>query len=534
MGAANSKTAEQTVKQNDQKQLLLTTINKISSSLILNTNNEDLIKFMEPDHCEKIINLTSNILNDNFTKNQLRIINENIKQTNNNIKQTNNNIKQTNNNIKYGESDNTFESLNDVKPNDKIYETKQKICNEISVYYVKIAHIFSAIKTIIDSDKPICNKKEMFKYKEDKSKPDYNATISSEICTRKNTNNTDTLEMENGIPELENLYKDKYDNNNNIFVMSEASKINYEADLINFYKSYTGNKKPENIKRFSDIPVFEYKSMELCNKMKEKSSGILKGTTTNNNIINFANHLAEIMNKSSIFDKQLIDILNYIFVPDGDEYIINEKITFDAVDQLIKRVREIIMEIYIICEKDYRTGLELFEKILLDKNIELAVMRINFGKEIDAKDNKIKYEEKKMQEDDEAKIQYDKEKEEEERNKNNEEIRNLEKREYEEKAVENLNDVDIKNFDKDYDADENVERLMELMQNPTFKQEFEKNIPNIKTDADFNLVIAEILQKMELDNYDAKNDVENDAENDVENGNESIASNEELSQLNKL
>ena len=78
MGNANTN-IKKNVKNEYSNDLLFRTVNKISSDLILNTNNEDLLQFMNPEYCDKMINLTSNILNDNFTKNQLNIINNKIK-----------------------------------------------------------------------------------------------------------------------------------------------------------------------------------------------------------------------------------------------------------------------------------------------------------------------------------------------------------------------------------------------------------------------------------------------------------------------
>jgi len=137
------------------------------------------------------------------------------------------------------------------------------------------------------------------------------------------------------------------------FVMSEKQKKIYDSDVSKFYKSYTGDDKPDEIKRFSDIPVLKYKSIEICEKMKDKSKSKLKGNSKNNNIVNFANHLANIMNNSRKFDKNLIIILNYLFIPDENnvDYIINDNLSFDDINEIIEKVRKIIMELYIVCDK---------------------------------------------------------------------------------------------------------------------------------------------------------------------------------------
>jgi len=368
MGNATSKKdLKKGLERDFSSDLLFRKINKISSDLILNSNNDDLLQFMDPEYCNKIINITANILNENFTKNQIKIINNKIK------KNKKKSVESFIENLK---------SINDSIYDENISNKKKKICEQIATYYVKIVHIFSAIKNVIDEDNPICNKTKKFKYDKDEKKKEFDITVSADICNKKGGSpeikKIRTLSDENGIPELENLYKDKYIPETERFVMSEKQKKLYDSDVSKFYKSYTGNDKPEEIKRFSDIPILKYKSVEICKKMNEKSRSKLKGNSKNDNLINFASHIANIMNNSRKFDKNLIKILDYLFIPDKDgiDYIINENLSFEDIDNIIEKVRKIIMELYIICDKDYRKGIKLFENILLDKNIELAKLRL--------------------------------------------------------------------------------------------------------------------------------------------------------------
>jgi len=111
-----------------------------------------------------------------------------------------------------------------------------------------------------------------------------------------------------------------------------------------------------------------------------------------------------------MFDNNLIDILNYLFIPNdsGKDYIINENISFNEVDKIIEKVRKIIMDLYISCDKDYRKGIKLFEEILLDKNIELAENRIKNENENEKYNtNKNDYYKKKEEEDNKKKEDED-------------------------------------------------------------------------------------------------------------------------------
>jgi len=426
MGNATSKKdlkkdLEEGLEREFSSDLLFRKINKISSDLILNSNNDDLLQFMDPEYCNKIINITANILNENFTKNQIKIINNKI------INNKKNSVEILFENLK---------SINDSTYDENISNKKKKICEQIATYYVKIVHIFSAIKNVIDEDNPICNKTKKFQYDKDEKKKEFDVTVSADICNKKGGSpeikKIRTLTAENGIPELENLYKDKYIPETEKFVMSEKQKKLYDSDVSKFYKSYTGNNKPEEIKRFSDIPVLQYKSVEICKKMKEKSESKLKGNSKNNNLINFANHLANIMNNSRKFDKNLIEILDYLFIPDknGIDYMINEDLSLEDIDNIIENVRKIIMELYIVCDKDYRKGIKLFENILLDKNIELAEKRLKNNNDYYKDKNNNYYKDKNNN-------YYDQ--------KNEDEKNKYENREYK-RAINIKDNVDQKNY----------------------------------------------------------------------------------------
>lgn len=414
MGNTSSTGKKNDIKKEFSEKLLFRTVNKISSDLILNTNNVDLLKFMNPEHCNIIINLTSNILNDNFTKNQLRIINNKIKKISGSKVDS---IKEDSTKEDSTKEDSTKEDstkVDSINIDEKTYQNytkKNDICKEIAIYYVKIVHIFSAISIIIDKENPICNKTDKFTYEKSEKNKDFDISVSAKIC---GGGEPKKLISDNGIPELENLYKDEYIHEKKEFVMSDKQQKKYDKDVKTFYKSYTGNDKPDNIKTFSEIPLFDFKSIELCKKMKEKSREVLKGNSKNSNIINFANHLATIMNNSRKYDINLIKILNILFIPDidGINYIINENISYEDIDEIIEKVRKIIIEIYLSCDKDYRTGIKLFETLLLDKNIELAYKRLNnnSSKNLNTDINPDYYEKIKKENDDIQKIHDDSEK----------------------------------------------------------------------------------------------------------------------------
>lgn len=71
---------------------------------------------------------------------------------------------------------------------------------------------------------------------------------------------------EEGIPELEFLYRDIYDYYKGKYTsMSDKSKKQYMSDLKTFYTTFTGQSNmPESITKFSDIPLKDFHSQSLC------------------------------------------------------------------------------------------------------------------------------------------------------------------------------------------------------------------------------------------------------------------------------
>ena len=73
MGNASSKKSNNET-QSEQPNLK-TKLDTIAAQLILDTNNEDLIKLLEVTYCNQILKETESILDNNYTKIQLEVIN---------------------------------------------------------------------------------------------------------------------------------------------------------------------------------------------------------------------------------------------------------------------------------------------------------------------------------------------------------------------------------------------------------------------------------------------------------------------------
>ena len=201
---------------------------------------------------------------------------------------------------------------------------------------------------------------------------------------------TRSLGQEPGIPELQQLYWDKYDYVKGKFiekVMDSAgdSVKDYEKDLKEFYTVFTGKKdfnqwNADGKKLFTDIPLTAYHNSKLCEgedadwKQTYKGSGGL--------FTSYANHVKKMIKGAQGSQDELMDILKEIFViqkAKNDEkteiVTLNPKLNNKTLNKIIAKTRKIIVKLYISCEKDFKDGLDIFEGILGERIIKNAVAK---------------------------------------------------------------------------------------------------------------------------------------------------------------
>jgi hypothetical protein len=253
---------------------------------------------------------------------------------------------------------------------------KKRVCNGISKFYVKIAHIFATIMTTINpvyvykdengktvtatvynkskipkDVKPeihylnICDNRinalkgdldlestgdiaihpnicsfnvakpeEKIDYQKQENSPtvEYDNSINGDTVE----NNNKTLEDEPGIPELMELYyDDNYDYETGKFTgMSESTRELFEENLKYFYSIFTdGKDMPEHIKKFSDIKLREYHNMKECKGEKPLLDTIVKGNFTDELFKKYAENLKGMIKKAKENQDLLLDVLNKLF-----------------------------------------------------------------------------------------------------------------------------------------------------------------------------------------------------------------------------
>ena len=324
-------------------------LNYIATRYILTMDFQSLKNLQDPKYCDEMIILTSDIIKKYYNEREVEFLQQKIEQG----QQTN---KLSKDKILYFNKN--YLSNTDVDNGMR----KNRICIGIAKFYIKIAHIFSAIVMTVNPiyvykdnynqtiKKSLMEKKDIPKGSEPKiekmgicnarfellnignnflNKMNFGNNIKNEeydedgnVITGNNPNSIENninlkkkycninkklssntskenLSDEPGIPELMNLYYDKYDYEKGEYNnMSDESRKRFMDDLFLFYKHFTGiedaikKKYPDldekkmnqlildefnnqGIKKFSDIKLKDYGSTfeNICfNKMSRCSS----------------------------------------------------------------------------------------------------------------------------------------------------------------------------------------------------------------------------------------------------------------------
>ena len=360
-------------------------IEEIASNYILSQNFKDMEMLTNPEKCASLIVLTSKVFKNNLSMKQLNNLDDKIK-----------GVKSTKHAI-------TTQHLLNQQAN-MTEQEKDLVCKSVAKYYIKIAHTFAAIMLAINPRYSYLNNNgemvevELFEKHKipdgvkleispsfgfcnqrikallgdsnilDVDNVSTKVSINPEICSA--NNGLKTIEDINGIPELKHLYYDKYNMETGHFDnMTECNVEEYSKDLKLFYKTFTGKKEmPNNITSFDDIPLIDYNENSLCKN--NNSSLQVSGTLKDELFVKYAEHLRKMMNDLETNKTKLLDIVNDLFNVDGDKTALKKGLDENKVDKIIKKTRETLVKMYILCEKQYKQGLELFdaisEKLILD------------------------------------------------------------------------------------------------------------------------------------------------------------------------
>ena len=395
-------------------------IDYIATYYILTMDFKSLSKLSEKEYCNKLVVLTSDIIERYFNDIEITYLAQRIKDG----VEVNNLNKEK---VIFINKDSleTLDISNDAQKTIK----KKRVCIGIAKFYVKIAHIFAAIvmtinpvytykdatgqtvKTgLLEKDKipknvnaklnklNICdNRIRALKKGETVDDTTQNVTIQPDVCgiDMTKTGLEKTLADEPGMTELMRLYlDDNYDYSTGNFTgMSESTKTQFMADLKLFYTTFTGNETmPPEITKFSDIKLRYYSKKNGCQGTKP----ILKDKYTLNKkdklFIDYAENTKKMIQNAANNQSKLLSVINDLFTNIIDPYSgkkvirINPKLTDDLLQKSVEKTRKLIIDLYLKCEKDYFNGVKLYEAIVESKifktteaqikNLELEASKI--------------------------------------------------------------------------------------------------------------------------------------------------------------
>jgi hypothetical protein len=386
-------------------------VDYIATYYILTMDFKSLSKLSEKAYCDKLVVLTSDIIERYFNNMEITYLAQRIKDG----VEVNNLNKEK---IIFINKDN-LESL-DVSNDAQKSIKKKRVCIGIAKFYVKIAHIFAAIvmtinpvytykdatgqtvKTgLLEKDKipknvnrklyklNICdNRIRALKKGEQVDDTTGNVTIQPKMCDM-NLNKTGvekTLSDEPGITELMKLYlDDKYDFSNGSFTgMSDLTKAQFIKDLNLFYTTFTGNETmPPEITKFSDIKLKDYNKKTGC----QGTNPIFKRKYTLNKkdklFIDYAENTKKMIQNAADNQAKLLSVINDLFTYVIDPYSgkkvirVNPKLNDESLQKSVEKSRRLIVDLYVKCETDYVNGIKLYEAIVESKIIETTQKQID-------------------------------------------------------------------------------------------------------------------------------------------------------------
>lgn len=191
-------------------------------------------------------------------------------------------------------------------------------------------------------------------------------TINSDICNfnQKGGDSSTTYET-SIIPELEELYYDKYNHNTGKFEgMSSKMRKKYKTDLDSFYKTLTGTSIPSNITKFQEISLSKYLD-NPSSSYHHNSSSSGSSSSSSDNFVNYIENINSILELITKYNTALLDVLKEIFIHNESNGItINSELTHEYIVKLTKTTINTIKEFYMYCEILYAKGVKIYIDII--------------------------------------------------------------------------------------------------------------------------------------------------------------------------
>ena len=208
-----------------------------------------------------------------------------------------------------------------------------------------------------------------------------------------------TLGEEPGIKSLYDLYKDEYKFLSGKWELGPKGRDKLQKDTKVFFKAFTGKSdreykkwNPKGDKTFMDIPLVDYHNQPECQKEGEGWRRKYTGDASEPLFAKYADNLKNMLANAKKRQEKLLKQLDMIFDwqdkvnPDNKtttknpalkgKYLgLKKDLTDKKLDKIVSDVRNLLVEIYLGCEREYKIGLQLFEAIVTSKTLERDAKR---------------------------------------------------------------------------------------------------------------------------------------------------------------
>ena len=281
--------------------------------------------------------------------------------------------------------------------------TIKKICIKLAEYYVQIINLFSSItltlivhptnelttmklnnleknikRDILAGNRlaVLLNNKNIKEFQE--KYHNGKLTLTSDICNFNKKCMEEYDEHDTSIiPELEELYYDKYDYKTGLFSsMSAKMQKKYKTDLEGFYKTLTGNTIPSSITKFKEVSLNDY--LEFSNPIQ--SIQLIQSSNPSNGFAEYINNINLILEIITKYNTTLLSILKEIFIYkngiDSTEITINTELTYEYILRLTKQTIDCIKEFYMYCDILYAKGVKIYMDIVNLQLLDTSVHQI--------------------------------------------------------------------------------------------------------------------------------------------------------------
>lgn len=430
---------KETGQEAGPKLSLTARVDQIAAKYIARSSS-DFYRFKDPKYCDDLVILTSKALNTQLNSFELAEMDESQKSGRESVWVT------------------TQSRARDLGL--RRSADKTKLCQRIARFYVQIAHVFAAIQAAVKPITEHADTRHGHRYHESTPDPKRAAcarrlaalapvehegimTLEPDKICRINrprgrvedgqpTTVSMADELAPGFAKLEALYEDKWDEEKGKFSgRSESMKAKYEADVVAFFKAFTGADPAldENgkslIKHFGSIQLTPYQDDPKCFKMDKvkgldcgkhvgaKSAcmaekgcdwrpggpgdpgkcvlgdaglyrvGPIRAPKKGLKVFEaYGNHYKQMMSDAKKNKESLNKILDQIFTSYADTELTHKDritlrpdLTRDKLAKIIEETRGILTNLYISCEKDFKRGVELLDKIVEYRRDELQTAR---------------------------------------------------------------------------------------------------------------------------------------------------------------